>query len=303
MTTVQILLSTYNGARYLEPLVESVAMQDWPDLDVLVRDDGSSDDTLALLQELSARHRRMTVQAESNVGFVQSFFRLLELSSPAADYLAFCDQDDVWHRDKISRAVATLRSYPDLDPLLYCSRLELVDQDLRHLGYSAVPRRGVTFRNALVECPLQGCTVVINRAARHLLLGGLPAHAFSHDWWMYLVISAFGTVVYDEEAHIRYRCHGSNVFGASLRTVDRVRVHGRRFLDVGASRPVAAQAAAFMRAYGSSLGDEHQSVLRRFLASRQPVWRRLAYACHCDVYRQSRISDAILRLLIAVDRL
>jgi hypothetical protein len=136
-----------------------------------------------------------------------------------------------------------------------------------------------------------------------LLLRGLPAQAYSHDWWVYLVVSAFGTVVYDHEARIRYRRHSSNVFGSPIGVVDRARVRVRRFLNVGGMHPVVEQASAFVSVYGSSLDAEKRGVLSRFLESRVPLWRRLAYGLRCDVYRQSALDTAILRLLIAVDRL
>jgi len=101
---VQILLSTYNGVDYLKPQMESLLAQDHADVKILVRDDGSSDGTVALLREYQARCDLEIVGGE-NVGFAQSFLRLLSLSSPTVDYVAFCDQDDVWQPVKVSRSV------------------------------------------------------------------------------------------------------------------------------------------------------------------------------------------------------
>src|SRR5690242_9732967 len=110
--TVQVLLSTYNGEPYLRPQLDSVLAQDYPRLTILARDDSSQDGTLALLREYAARYPALTVLSGENRGAAQSFMQLLQWSSPAADYFAFCDQDDVWHSDKISRAVEWLRRCP-----------------------------------------------------------------------------------------------------------------------------------------------------------------------------------------------
>src|SRR6266581_2616017 len=115
--TVQVLLSTYNGVKFLQPLLNSLLDQDWPSVDVLVRDDGSTDGTVDLVEQYCVRPNFRAVR-EGNVGVVRSFFRLLHLSAPTAAYVAFCDQDDVWERDKLSRAVAALSNTGDHEPLM-----------------------------------------------------------------------------------------------------------------------------------------------------------------------------------------
>ncbi len=300
---VQILVSTYNGVAHLRPLVESLLAQDHPQIDVLVRDDGSSDGTIPLLREYAGRHANVEVIAGESLGVTGSFFRLLELSSPAAGYLALCDQDDVWQPDKISRAVKTLNDSRRKGPILYCSRLAVVDAHLNLLGYSDIPRRGLSFRNALVQSSFFGCTSVFNQAARVLLLREFPQHACAHDWWMYLVASAFGVVIYDAEPRILYRRHPANVSGITLRTWDTWRVKICRFLKYGKLRLVVRQAEEFRRIHGPMLPGDHRRTLERFLERRPCVWDRLGYALSGDVYRQSRRDDLILKALIVLDRL
>ena len=180
---VQILLSTYNGTKYLKPLMESLLAQHYPHIEILVRDDGSNDGTVDLLQEYAAAHTNIKVMPGVSLGFVKSFFKLIELSSPTADYIALCDQDDVWLQGKVSRAVEFLSRYTRETPALYCSRLAVADENLRLLGYTKIPRKGLSFRNALVECPQGlGCTIFFNQPSRRLLRDFAP-RVFSHDWW------------------------------------------------------------------------------------------------------------------------
>src|SRR5688500_4672665 len=102
---VRVLLSTYNSARFVRPLLDSVLAQTYAPLEVLVRDDGSRDETPAILAEYASRFPgRIRVDAAANVGMVRSYFTLLREAGRDAEFSAFADHDDVWHADKIERA-------------------------------------------------------------------------------------------------------------------------------------------------------------------------------------------------------
>jgi glycosyltransferase involved in cell wall biosynthesis len=301
---VQVLVSTYNGAAYLKPQIDSLLAQDHAPVKILVRDDGSSDGTVALLREYQAAHPGIEVVPGANLGFAQSFLTLLTLSSPTADYIAFCDQDDVWRPGKISRATHFLKGYPKETPTFYCSRLTVVDENLGVLGQSRILKRELSFRNALVECPTPGPTIVINQPARRLLLERIPREIYSHDWWMYLVISAFGRIIFDEQSSILYRQHASNVVGTKVGFIRGLGVKIRRFWRIGQRQVVMRQAEEFNGLYGSALSAEQRWTLERFVgSSRKRFFGRLGYACSCDVYRQSAFDSLVLRALISLNRL
>jgi len=301
---IQVLLSTYNGARYLRPLLDSVLAQDVPGVSVLVRDDGSDDDTATLLETYAATHPGVRVLRGENIGFALSFMRLLEVSSPAAQYVAFCDQDDIWQSEKLSRAVNGLSHCPQEVPALYCSRLTVVDQRLNPLGWSRIPKRELTFRNALVENCLAGCTMLMNQAARRILLRAIPKDLVAHDWWTYLIVSAFGTVCFDRESRVLYRQHASNVVGIRLGSIRRLHFKIRRYWRIGSAHPVVRQAEELNRLYGPSLSSEQRRILGRFLGgSGKQFWGRLRYACFSDVYRQSAFDNLVLKALISLNRL
>ncbi len=300
---VQILLSTYNGEAYLGALLESLAAQEHRALEILARDDGSSDGTLALLRTFQAIDPRLACQAGEHVGPARSFLEALRSASPNAEYFAFCDQDDVWLTGKVSQAVERLQPLGDELPVLYCSRVTITDEALRPIRLSDIPRRGLSFRNALVECPVWGCTVVINRPARNLLLRAFPAQACMHDAWMYLVVSAFGRVVYDERSTLLHRRHTRNVSDIPLTGRDRWKVQVRRMVACWGKQPVIQQAEELRRIFGAMLPEEHAKVLERFLESRRKLTTRLCYAMHGEVYHQSRLGNLMLRVLLALDRL
>ena len=155
-----VLLSTYNGAAYLEPLLDSLLAQSHPDVTVLVRDDGSKDSTLDILARYAGRHASVRVTPGQNLGVVRSFFELLESAGPEYDAWFFCDQDDVWLAQKIEVAMAAISSIPENVPGMYCSRVEYVDDRDKSLGVSVLPGH-IGMNNALVENIASGCTIAL----------------------------------------------------------------------------------------------------------------------------------------------
>lgn len=299
---VQVLLSTYNGARYLVPLLDSLLDQDYPRLSVLVRDDGSTDETRTVLDDY-AQGNRVAVRCEENVGVVRSFLRLLELSDPGASYLAFCDQDDVWDRDKISRAVSLLSADPNDGATMYCGRVRITDERLRPIALSRIPRRPLTLRNALVQNVAVGCTVVLNTAAKQLILARRPRHALMHDWWSYIVVSAFGRVLYDPEPKVSYRQHATNVIGTRVGFLADWMARADRFRKSGHLLAVRTQAEDFWALFGADLSASPREVAERFISRARRPSSRLWYAVRPDVYRQSLLDDLVMRALMLCNRL
>jgi glycosyltransferase involved in cell wall biosynthesis len=296
---VQGLLSTYNGRRFLRPLLRSLDEQSHPQLQLLVRDDGSTDGTLELLQEHAGRVP-LELRPGAHVGLPATYFELLRESSPDADLFAFCDQDDVWLRDKVARAAELLgRTHPSV-PALYCGRTQYVDRDLRPLGMSELPRRPLTFQTALMQNVASGCTMVMNRAARDLLAKSTPGGGvFMHDAWAYLVVAAFGTVLYDPVPMVLYRLHEANAIGRPCGWPTRL----SRFVRHGWCWPHLRQAAYFDHLYGSRLQGADREALARLLQSRRSFRSRVRYALSVDSHRRKMADDLVFRLLFIGGRI
>jgi glycosyltransferase involved in cell wall biosynthesis len=300
---VQVLLSTYNGEKYIEEQILSILAQDYPDIKILVRDDGSTDRTVEILERLAAKHQIIEIVKANNIGFAQSFFQLLFNSSTEADYIAFCDQDDIWLENKISRAVSMLSLCPLNQPLLYCSSLKIVDEKLRPIASSYLPQKGISFYNALVENVAVGCTSVLNQVARKLIIDSLPQNVLFHDWWIYLVISAFGQVIYDYQSSILYRRHSGNASMYPTGLINSFSYLLKRFQRYSKYRPVLRQAEEFWRIYGRMLPGEFQFELANLLKSQKSFISRLRYALSCKLYRHSPLDNQALRLMILINRL
>ncbi|MDB5541289.1 MAG: hypothetical protein JWQ89_3016 [Devosia sp.] len=211
-------MATYQGQRYIDEQLRSIEAQSWADIDIWASDDGSTDGTVATLGCWAAGWKRgsFTVLTGRNRGFADNFRSLLINAEIDADYVCFCDQDDIWLPDK-TRAAAQVLARSGSRPALYCARTIIIDEAGRELDRSPLFRRKPEFANALVQSIGGGNTMVMNRAAHRLVREAARRTGFvSHDWFSYLMVTgAGGDVTYSETPHVRYRQHPRNLVGSN----------------------------------------------------------------------------------------
>lgn len=227
---VAILLSTYDGARFLPEQLASFDAQDYRAWLLFWRDDGSIDETPAVMARWSVGRDDVRTLADTGTrrGVLDSFLTLLRtaVADPASDLFAFADQDDVWLPQKLSRAVAAIGD--SQVPTLYFARQTLVDGALRPIATSAPVRVPPGFPTALTQNLATGCTVVMNRAAAALVANSAPPETV-HDWWSYLLVAAAGgRIIADPEPVVLYRQHAANVIGAPSSRIIRALAAARR---------------------------------------------------------------------------
>ena len=289
MKKVQVLMSTYNGERFLREQLQSLLNQTYPNLEILIRDDGSRDATASILQEYANKYSNVHVYLEENVGAVHSFFWLL--SRCDADYAAFCDQDDVWLPEKVERAVEKLQRVKG--PGLYCSNKILVDSNLRVISDNKGQKLRPGFGNAVVESICTGCTALLNRELVLDIQKHIPRNAIIHDWWCYLAASYTGRVIFDERAFIWYRQHEHNVIGASAGFWDVVKAKAA-YLKKSRGK-LKLQLEEFAAAYHSD--REKDQLLQLLLGTGKLRGKLRAFFCR-SYYRQSKLDGLITRILI-----
>lgn len=308
---ILIVMAVYNGARFLQAQLDSLAAQTDPDWDLLVSDDGSSDQSRAILEQARANwstgapaHRVMLLEGP-RTGLVGNFFHLLAHLPPGTALAALADQDDVWLPEKLAKARAALARLPAGQPALYCAGSMICDADLRPLRRSPVFRRPPSFRNALVQSVGGGNTMMLNAAAIDIVRAAVAeaGTAAVHDWWLYQVITACGgTILRDPAAVLHYRQHGANAIGAN--TTMRGRIHrvvfimGRRFAEWNRVNLRALHASRHR------FTPEACRVLDAYDRARHgPVWGRLRALSASGVYRQSRIGTLALFFACLLGRL
>ena len=217
---IVILLSTYNGAKYLKNQIDSLTSQSYNGFRIIARDDRSSDESLLILKSYD---KIEIVDSQQNLGAKGSFAELLEYAVKHTDgeFFMFCDQDDVWKNDKVEKTLAKMqemeKNFEDT-PLLVHTDLEVVDERLNSINSSFMDFQKIDamknkLHNLFIQNTITGCTVMINRDLAKRCLP-IPDEAIMHDWWLGLVASYFGKIAYINESTIKYRQHGSNTIGA-----------------------------------------------------------------------------------------
>lgn len=214
---ITILLATYNGGSFLDEQLSSIANQSWSNIDVLVSDDGSSDDTLKILEAWSCNWTKggFRILKGPQKGFSENFRYLLCSVENDQTYIAFSDQDDIWHPNKLENAVRKMALIDTSQPAMYCSRTRLVDADGKELGFSPLFSKMPSFENSLTQSLAGGNTIVLNTAAFcSVRESALRVNFISHDWWCYQILTGIGGYVYyDPVPQIDYRQHTNNIFG------------------------------------------------------------------------------------------
>ncbi|MGY4429479.1 glycosyltransferase involved in cell wall biosynthesis [Bradyrhizobium sp. F1.13.1] len=293
---VVILLATRNGAAFIQEQLESYQGQTYRNWELLVSDDGSTDDTIKIIEEFAKQvPQRVVVREGPQIGFWQNFVSLVRSDAIDGELFAYSDQDDVWFPEKLAKAVSWFEARPTDQPALYFTRTELIEEDGTPIGFSPLFLREPNFRNALVQNIGGGNTMVFNRAAR-LALRATPADValVSHDWWTYQVVTGIGgSAHYDAWPSLKYRQHVENLVGANIglraRLVRSFAFLGGRFSmwnDVNLNMLGSMQ---------NLLTPQNALVFAQYTQARSVAWpKRLWLLWKSGVYRQSLLENLAL---------
>lgn len=272
--STDILLSTYNGENYLKDLFLSLERQSFKNFKVLVRDDGSTDSTWEIISDYrqAGRIKIEVIPDRTHIGVVKSFSRLLQCAK--ADYIMFCDQDDVWVEKKIERTFNIIKRaeqrYSKNTPLLLHTDLEVVDESLNQISSSmwALQKIGghsrTKLNHLLIQNCIVGCTMLINRPLASIARE-LPNEILMHDWFLGILAAAFGKIIPIPEPLVKYRQHESNVIGSRKLILKKelkkgIRQGRRRLLRS------YSQAGVFQSFFKNRLNNRQQILLQDFVS-------------------------------------
>lgn len=222
MTEIDILLAVYNGERFIEEQIASILGQTHATINLIIRDNASTDQTVSIIQRLAKQHqtRIKLITSHVNQGVVGNFSALMKVSQ--ASYVMFSDADDKWLPNKVELTLQKMKAtegHDTLKPILIHTDLSVVDKDLQLIHPSFCrfsnidPEKGKALAKQLVQNTITGCTTMVNRALLDLALP-IPQEIVMHDWWLGIVAAAFGKIWFIDEPTILYRQHGMNDTGA-----------------------------------------------------------------------------------------
>ncbi len=217
--TIDILLPTYNGEKYLKEQLDSILNQTYKNIRLIISDDCSKDSTPKILEEYRGKDERIELYLQKeNIGVVKGIEFLLK--KVKSNYYMLADQDDVWLPMKVEKSIETLKK-ENAD--LVFGDLEVVDQDLKTMypsfgDFMLLNRKINKYINSykvnyLYNC-VTGCTVLSKKEFIEKILP-IPTESkyLIHDHWIGLVVALNGKLAYMPEKYIKYRQHGNNQVG------------------------------------------------------------------------------------------
>lgn len=275
MATVRILLAAYNGEAYLRQQLDSLLGQTCQDLQLIVSDDQSRDETPRILEEYAGKYPDKILHYRSGLRFgsAQGHFMHLLQTFADSDYIMFCDQDDVWHPDKVEKTLEKMKSVEEDPsvPVLVYTDLRVVNGDLEQIDpsfmhYARIRGEDTRLTRLLARNVVTGCTVMINRALAALVCTQRDfSRVRMHDWYLAQLAAACGTLAYLPEATMDYRIHGSNVVGGSNDPALGKLIQKALSTDLRANiRKNFAQAQFLYENHGAQMTPEGAEIVKKY---------------------------------------
>lgn len=290
---VTVVISVYNGEKYLTEQLLSIYNQTYPHITIFARDDGSTDRSKEILE---AQSGKLEYEFGKNIGVARSFLTALS-NAPQADYYAFADQDDVWLEDKIERAVNLLDMLDQSIPLCYFTEYEYCDEDLNIRGRSNLNRIGVDTSKLLFDCPTSGNTMMINDCLKKLVLSKGFEGAYYHDWYIAIVGSLFGELLYDPEPSLLYRRSDDSITAGGASGLKLLQYRIEKFIDGEGLSEVKKQNEFVLNSFKEKMTDQQLELFNSFLAG-----SRIKKTLFPHRLRQKAIDELALRALFVMKK-
>lgn len=302
MDKIVILLSTYNGEKYLDKQLESIYQQKTDiQIELLIRDDGSSDRTKEVINQWKSKMNITVLVDEKNLGAARSFWTLLK-NAPDADYYAFVDQDDIWYSNKLSCAIKQLDKCGI--PKMWFSNCDIIDKNGEKKKETVHSNNPVlTIPSQLICGSAQGCSMVFNRLAFDIIRDVELNYIPMHDIVVMLIILIYGVVEYDEQTYFAYRVHENNVVAKQGKNVI-TRVKSTVDLWFGKKNKcvISNLAHEILSKYKDDLTEENQKYLEDLTSCRKNLNSR--FRIIKSPYTESSKSKALfsfkMRVLLGI---
>lgn len=258
---VYVMMSTYNGEKYIREQLDSILDQNYVDVCLAIRDDGSKDNTLEILNDYENKYKNITVEDGKNIGYAASFWTLLLSSPNDYDYYAFADQDDIWEKNKLAAGIQALQSNENGRLKLYASALNVTDEDMNFQYKNEFKKLRPKFGSAVTRPRLSGCTMIFNASllsiCKKMDIRETSGSCISHDALVYIsFLACGGNLTFSRKSYINLRRHPETVTGHGKSILKRV----SSVLDIFTSRKNEAQkqVAFIYESINDCLTDENR---------------------------------------------
>lgn len=290
---IAVLMCTKNGSRFIVDQLESIKNQDFKNFDIYISDNGSTDKTIACVKEFDFTNSSINISyiQGKDMHFANNFVFLAKNIEQKYDFYAFCDQDDVWSPNHISRGIGELLYFDKNLPLLHCSRTTLIDESGVKIGKSKKFLKKPSFQNALVQSIAGGNTMIFNSSAYKILVkASLKKKIVSHDWLLYILVSGCdGKIIYNQKPTVLYRQHDKNLIGSNNGFFNKFK---RALMLLKGTFGTYNRLNFYQIDFIKCLTSENLKIYNLYKASSQgSVLERLKGLIISGVYRQSKLGQ------------
>ena len=227
MNKIDILLATYNGSQYLPEQLDSILSQSYGNINVIIRDDGSSDNTVMIIKEYEQKDNRVKLLNDNleNLGFVRNFEELMKNST--SDYIMFSDQDDIWYNDKVEISYTRMKAIEESNgkscPILVHTNSRIMNYETRTKAlFISDYAKNSSFENSFFNFFVQGSTMLINKSLKREALP-FSKEVYLHDRYLHLIAEFIGIRSYIDVPTMDYRQHSNNEIGSSVNVIDKIK--------------------------------------------------------------------------------
>lgn len=296
---ITILMATYNGKKYISQQLDSILSQTYPTWKIIISDDMSIDGTREILDLYREKYPEKIITLQKSIHFGSARDNFLYLMKHAeTKYLMFCDQDDIWEKNKIlislEKMIYLENQFGEDCPILIHTDLEVVDANLNRLAssfmkYSNLDSKRTKLNQLLIQNIVTGCTVMINSTLNKLALNYQDQrYILMHDWWLALTASIFGHIDFINISTVKYRQHNSNSVGAkNIRNIDYINSKIFENNNIRSSIITTTQQAnQFLVSYADKIPAEYKKLLKNYanLYNNNKIFR-IVYMFKCKVFK------------------
>ena len=301
-----VVLPTYNGEQFVEQQIQSILDQTYEKIDILVRDDGSSDGTVDVVRNMARRNgpsKRVVLieDDKGNLGFPDTFYQVIR-SNPDYPFYFFCDQDDIWLPTKVETAVRALSEHAD-EACVYFSSFEYRYPDGTLIRQAPPQPEHVPFWRTLYYTPGLGFTIAFNALACQRFILECTTGTEMHDRWMLRCSAGMGRLICDQTVTAWHLRHEEAVTAADRRVLDLVSGFVRSELGGDDAIREKKRLAEFLEEFGGELSPRQQRVVRALTSDRRnPVaWAKKVFLPHR--LRSTLGGEVALRLLFLIGKI
>ena len=294
---VAVVMSTYNGEKYLKEQIDSILNQTYKNIVIVIRDDGSKDGSVNIIEEYMKENDNIILHKGENIGFVNSFFNILGYVD--ADYYAYADQDDIWLPEKIKLAVNELNKFDNSVPNMVFGDSDYYDENMNFMGFGPKNRKH-SFLMSLFSCVGQGMTFTINKEARDLIIKNRPESCFFHDWWTYILCEGLGNVGQNNVVVVKYRRRKKNATSEGQGYIRLLIWRIKNLVFGSGMKEIKGQMLNFKNIYGDKISDDKKEILELFATEKYDFFKAIKKTFYPKRIRSKLLDEIMLRFLFLI---